>query len=93
MSECVCGCVCAQVSVVCVCVHSVYLTTTTKYLLSVRDAPETVLDAWDTSANKMKVPTLKKLTFNRDYIPVGVDMCVYESVVHSYVKEEGECPG
>lgn len=50
-----------QMSVVCMCMHSIHLTTTIKYLLSVYRVPDTVLD--DTSVNEMKIPALEELAF------------------------------
>lgn len=68
-------CVCAQVRVVFMCIHSIHLITIAKYLLNVYYAPDTVLEAWDTTVDKMKILALYNLTFDGDFVCLaGMDM-------------------
>lgn len=61
------------------CIHSIHLITTTKYLLNVYYAPDTVLEAWDTSVNKTKTPALENLPFDGDFVclaGMGMWLCI-----------------
>lgn len=60
------------------CIHSILLTTIIKYLLSVYCAPGTVLDAWDTLVNKMKILPLRSLH------SMGV-LCIWKGWICLYV--------